>query len=104
MSQLGTNQMTVLFVVMVCGDILKQQQLLTNMKPTTNNLEGWIDKEFPDNYCQRVSALELKKQFKQFISDLRKKDMEELIKMFEGDYFETNNKEIGQLIQDYYES
>jgi uncharacterized protein (UPF0335 family) len=50
------------------------------MKPTTNNLERWEerwDKFYKDNYESGFSSDDIK----QFISDLRKKDMEELIKL-----------------------
>jgi len=62
-----------------------------------------------DNYMVLKQPLEIdSKKIKQFISELRKRDKEELIKMFEENGF-TQEKIVGykrvsvkQLIQDYY--
>ena len=105
------------------------------MKPTTNNLEGWeelynkgikelheltiaIEQAIREGGVEgRVAQDNLSSQFndklKQFISDLRKKDMEELIKRVEALYeleeddgYSTGYRccqiESEQLIKDYY--
>ena len=78
------------------------------MKPTTNNLEGWEKKL--ENISYDIDDEDLTNEpvipfsnAKQFISDLRKHDMEELINKFTDDLgLELNGREIKQLIKEYY--
>jgi len=79
------------------------------MKPTTNNLEGWVedfDKRFlsdgePKPYTSITKGRFLNTThpagIKHFISDLRKHDMEELINKF------GNMAYLTKTIKDYYE-
>ena len=89
-------------------------------QPTTNNLEGWEflkDKILADiGVIVMIIVMEGKNTnnvikiinnlvyyVKQFISDTRKKDMEELMNKFTNDLgLELNGREIKQLIKDYY--
>ena len=87
-------------------------------QPTTNNLEGWEErwKEFSSSIKRTlvvydknadaeicalcgVNADKLGENIKQFISDLRKHDELELIKIFNGSYDEN----VRMLIEDYYD-
>jgi len=100
-------------------------------QPTTNNLEGWedeFDKKFqliPDGirhikYLFRINedssySIAIPENIKQFISDLRKHDMEELIKRLPEKTEFANGEfqamacgrlltSITKLIKDYYET
>lgn len=91
-------------------------------QPTINNLERW--EEFLEKYRWMYSVFYIdknreqqneyerfEKRLKQFISDIRKHDMEELIKMLpkadnlyyeNGQFLSSYKKEVEQLIKDYY--
>jgi hypothetical protein len=89
-------------------------------QPTTNNLEGWEflkDKILADiGVIVMIIVMEGKNTnnvikiinnlvyyVKQFISDTRKKDMEELIKRVEQRWITANDQfNFKQLIKDYY--
>jgi hypothetical protein len=61
-------------------------------QPTTNNLEGWakdFDKEFDFKWGENPKITNDK--VKQFISDLRKHDMEELIKRLKSKIDHSND-------------
>jgi hypothetical protein len=74
-------------------------------QPTTNNLEGW-EEEFDDEFVaidgRFLTGTETVGMAKQFISDLRKKDMEELIKLFSKHIYD-NPVWAKNIIKDYYE-
>jgi hypothetical protein len=85
-------------------------------QPTTNNLEGW-EEEFDEKFGVEETTeyyQELARRIKQFISDLRKKDEEELIERLPDKYpaeegqdtsevgFNTAVNYIKKLIKNYY--
>jgi hypothetical protein len=74
------------------------------MKPTTNNLEEAIEKlAMAITHSEQGEYAKNEEYIREILTDLRKKDMEELIEILVEKYFyQVNHLELKQLIKEYY--
>ena len=67
-----------------------------------NSTKTWQE-EFEEEYWGKFGSSKTINDIKQFISDIRKKDEEELIKMLVNEFFyDVNIIKLKKLIKDYY--